>query len=268
MDNPYDDILGNDRKKKNQSDDSKLTSTESSESELSSDDLPQEDAFKTDNKEPLDEIADNIQLFNGKATAFAELLSNTKAAENKVTNIIERFLFVNNSPNKKPNLFDEREYHLSLKQKFTDIIVPMRALAQIHKAIVRQFNKDIDDNYFSVEKTDHNVKSEKSMVVHNINIQRKILGDGANDLIILKNALALSEERLKEYINAGGINNISSAECEIIIQDRMTLTSGQDHKFSYAIFEINVLDKTAISLGIYMQQTSAQYFGKLMKVFG
>jgi len=257
MQNPYDDLFDENGKEKKQANKAKLPDPK----------LEKEDPFVTDNKEPLDEIAENIQLFKENATSFAQLLSNTNASDNKVSNAFKRLFFEAKPNPENPTLFAERQYHQILKDKFTSIIVPMRALAEIHLAIVKQFNGDIDDNYFSVEKTDHNVSKEKSMVIHNINIQRKILGDAASDLIILKDALKKSEVDLKSYINAGGNNNISSAECEIIIQDRLTLTSGQDHQFKYNIFEINMLDKTVISLGLYMQQTSYQYFGKLMKVF-
>ena len=134
-------------------------------------------------------------------------------------------------------------------------------LAKIHLNTVRQFNRDINKDYFSIGKSDRDVKEDKSIAIDGINMQRKILADATNDLFILKDALEHTEGRIEKFINVGGIDNISSSEHEIIIQKRSMLTSGRDDQFDYSIFNINLLDKTVISLGIYMKETSSQYFG-------
>lgn len=274
MPNPYDDIFESEDEKSidSQPDKSEIPLSEISDSNiLESDtldsDITDGDDFVTDGKESLDEILHNIKLFQENAIAFAQLLSRTKAIDNKVANTLERLLFEVKDLSKSLDLNDERNYHKLLKKKFETIIIPMRSLAKIHLDTVQQFNRDIDKEYFSVEKSDKAVESERSTVIHNINIQRKILGDGANDLSTLKDALEACEDRMENFINAGGNNNISTAEWEIIVQDRLTLTRGQDHQFDFSVFTINMLDKTAISLGLYMQETSSQYFGKVMKAF-
>jgi len=63
------------------------------------------------------------------------------------------------------------------------------------------------------------------------------------------------------------VNNISASEYEIIAQKREQLTSGREHRFDYSFFNVNLLDKTAISLGIYMKETTSQYLGKLEDAF-
>jgi hypothetical protein len=98
-----------------------------------------------------------------------------------------------------------------------------------------------------------------------INLQRKILADAYNALQILTDGLADTERRFEKYVNAGGINNISSSEYELIVRKREALTSGLDHHFDYTIFDVNLLDKTAFSLGIYLKETSAQYLKKIGK---
>lgn len=259
MPNPYDDLFESDNKKR--------MNIQPEKPESSDPGLEAEDEFESGGKEPLVEITENISLFNEEARAFAQLLSRTKAVDDKVTNPIERLLFASKDRNPKPTLTEERDYHKLLLKKFETIIIPMRSLAKTHSNVVEQFNRDIDDNYYSVDKTDQDVKSDKSNVIHNINVQRKILGDGTNDLEILKDAVDASHKRTKEFINVGGYNNISSAEYEIIVQSSLNITSGRQHHFDYTIFNINLLDKTAISIGIYIPETSSQYFGKLKKAF-
>lgn len=162
----------------------------------------------------------------------------------------------------------EQNYYDKLQTKFRDIIVPMRELAQLHLQTIKQFNRDIDADYYSIEKTERQIESEKEMVVANINMQRKILAEAANILFILEEALSSTEKRIRTYINTGGVNNISNAECEILAQKRITLTSGQQHQFEYTFFKMNLLDKTAIAFGIYLKETTLQYLSKLDKVFG
>ena len=84
---------------------------------------------------------------------------------------------------------------------------------------------------------------------------------------MFKDGLNQTEKRLKKYINAGGKNNISTAEYEMIIQKRIRLTTGREHSFDYSFFKMNMLDKTAISFGYYMKKTSSQYVNESKMIF-
>ena len=255
MPNPYDDIFenGGDKKK-------------SPEPEFT----PQEfddDHFEMNAKEPLDEILESIKKFQQQAESFSKLLSQTKAIDHKVEGNILKYFIVTNDKFDQRSLGGEKRYHELLSSKFERIIVPMRELAKLHLATIQQFNRDIDKNYFSIEKTDHAVKSEKSMAIDGINLQRRILADAASDLDILRDALSDTESRIKKYINAGGTNNISEAESVMLIQKRSALTDGKNHQFDFSFFGLNFLDKTVILLGVHMKETSSQYLGKLMTAF-
>ena len=256
MPNPYDDIFNSDDEEK-----------KSSKPLFSKEDLEADDRFEMDGKEPLEEILDTVRQFEYQAEDFSKLLTQTRAIDHKVENKITRLFLVTNDPHDQRSLRGERIYHNLQLKKFENIILPMRVLAELHLKAVQQFNRDIDDNYYSIHKTDNDIKADKATAVTGINLQRKILADAASDLDILKDGLADTERRIKQYINAGGNNNISEAECEMIIRKRTTLTSGQDHQFDYSIFDINLLDKTAISLGVYMKETTSQYLGKLRMAF-
>jgi len=188
MPNPYDDLFNNGDENQKDPQDRPLDLTDS--------ELGEKDNFKTDGKEPLDEIVENIQRFDKEAEAFAKLLSRTKAIDHKVMTSVERILFMELKPKEELTLIEEREYHHLLRKKFEAIINPMRNLAKIHLEVVQQYNTDIDAEYFSTEKTDHTVNSEKSSVVNNINIQRKILADASDDLTILKDALEVAKKEL------------------------------------------------------------------------
>jgi len=237
------------------------------EPQFSKEELEADNRFEMEGKEPLEEILDIIRQFEYQAEDFSKLLSQTRAIDHRVENKIARLFFVAEDKHDQRSLKGERRYHDLLVEKFENIILPMRSLAQLHLQAVQQFNRDIDQHYYSIDKTDRDIKSDKAAAVNGLNLQRKILADAATDLDILKDALADTERRLKQYIDAGGNNNISTAECEMIIQKRGTLTKGQDHQFDYSIFDINLLDKTAISLGVYMKETTTQYLGKLMMAF-
>ena len=143
----------------------------------------------------------------------------------------------------------------------------MKELASIHLDTVKQFNRDIDKSYYSVEKLDREVKMEKSQAVDGINLQRQILADAADDLQTLESALVDTEKRIKNYVDVGGVNNISASEIVLLKSDREGLTLGRDFQFDYSFFKINMIDKTAISLGVYLKETTAQYLGKLMTAF-
>ena len=178
-----------------------------------------------------------------------------------------RYFLVSEDKHDKKSLVGERRYHNLLTDKFTKIIAPMRDLAKLHFDIVQQFNRDIDKHYYSFDKPDSVVKSDKTQAINGINLQRRILADAESNLEILRNGLIDIERRIKKYINIGGVNNISSSEYQIIVQKREDLTSGRNHHFDYSFFNVNLLDKTAISLGIYMKETTSQYLGKLEEAF-
>ena len=223
--------------------------------------------FEMDGKESLDEILESIKVFKGKAESFSKLLSQTRAIDHKIEKNILSYFIVTNDRFDQHNLIGERKYHAILTSKFERIIAPMRELAKLHVDTIQQFNRDIDKNYFSIDKTDHAIKSDKSMAIDGINLQRRILADASSDLEILKDALEDTEQRIKKYINAGGSNNISEAESVMIDQKRITLTEGKIQQFDYPFFGLNFLDKTVISFGVHMKETSSQYLGKLLTAF-
>ena len=263
MPNPYEDIFeDNEGKKKPTQSEPQLDAQEEYQPmEFAEDD------FIMDGKEPLDEILEGLQVFQKKAETFSRSLSQIGVVDHLVDSSLLRFFVIRKDKHNKGSLRGERKYHELLISKFEKIIVPMRELAELHLQSVQQFNRDIDKHYFSVEKTDRNIKSDKLMAVDGINLQRRILADGASDLKILTDAIEGTERRIKSYINAGGRNNISAAEYAIITKKSSTLTSGRKHQFNYSFFDINLLDKTVISLGVYMKETSSQYLGKLLYAF-
>jgi len=226
-----------------------------------------DDRFEDDGIDALDEILASIQVFNQQAEAFSKLLSETRAIDHKVESGLLRFFFEAQDKHAKETLSGERKYHESLKAKFESIIAPMRDLAELHLQTIKQFNNDIDKNYFSVEKSDSLIKQHKTMAINGISLQRRILADATINLDILKNATISSERRIYAFVNIGGQNNLSNAEYEIIVQKRKVLTSGVQHSFNYTFFDVNLVDKTAISLGIYMKETTSQYLGNLVKAF-
>ncbi len=223
---------------------------------------------QSDNKDALDEILERIGQFNQLAESFSKLLSKTRAIEHKVDKPITRFFLAVEDKYHQDSLAEERQYHQLLMTKFERLIVPMHELAKSHLQTIQQFNRDIDKDYYSVEKTDRTVQSDKSTAIEGITLQRKILADGSNNLTILKDALERAEARIKDYVDTGGEDHISKAEFEMIVQKGNQLTSGRQHQFDYSFFSVNLLDKTAISLGIYMKETTAQYLSKLRYAFG
>lgn len=223
--------------------------------------------FNENQKESLDEILLLIKQFTSQAEPFSQLLSNTRAVDHEVEKGILDFFLITNDKHNQGTLTKERKYYKMLQSKFTSTITPMKDLAHIHLQTIKQFNRDIDKDYYSLEKTDKQVRFEKESAIEHINIQRKILADAATSLSILEEALVNTEDRLRTYINAGGINNISSSECEILTQKRTSLTNGQLNQFDYSFFKMNLLDKTAIAMGVYLKETTSQYLGKLNKVF-
>jgi len=222
--------------------------------------------FKS-SRESLDEILASLKLFQKEATKFSKLLSETRAIQHKVVSMISRIFLTNEKSPDKKSLAGERAYYRVLTKKFNDIIAPMKSLAEIHLQTVEQFNRDIDEDYYSIEKEDHQIKEEKKNAIDGINLQRSILADAAADLAILTGALIATEKRMDRYVDIGNYNNISSSELKLLIADRENLTSGRTHQFQYEIFDINIIDKTVLQLGGYQKETSKQYLSKLLKAF-
>jgi hypothetical protein len=221
--------------------------------------------FDPDAPDELDEILAMIEDFNKRAGGFSRLLSQLRVVDHQVKGKVIRMFFVTEDPHKRGTLAGEKQYHALQAEKFRSIILPMRQLAELHLETVKQFNREIDEHYFSAEKTEGEIASQKTLAMDGINLQRKILSDAAEDLKILADGLADTERRIKGYVNKGGKNNISASEYELISREREALTSGRAHQFDFKIFDANLLDKTALSLGIYMKETTAQYLGKLGK---
>ncbi len=219
------------------------------------------------NSESLDEILLHIDTFNKKAVPFSKLLSQIGIMEHKVDGSWKRLLFENEDKKDQGSLQAERDYHESLKYKFTQIIVPMKELGQLHMECVQQYNEDINKEYYSLEKSDGAVKLDKINATNGINLQRKILDEAANFLLILKNGLIETEKRIRLYINQAGANSISNSEFELLVQKRIELTNGYTHEFNYIIFDMSILDKAAISLGFYTKTTTSQYAGRIRDAF-
>jgi hypothetical protein len=264
MPNPYDDLFDNPlpEKKAERVDDPQPDQLPVIEPVFSLD-----DNFDPDGPDALDEILALNAEFNGHAEQFSKILSKLRVVDHEVKGKVTRLFFVSKDPHQRGSMAGEKQYHALQTEKFSVIIEPMRKLAELHLNIVKQFNRDIDDLYFSVEKTNGQIESEKTQAMDGINLQRKILAEASNALTILQKGLIDTERRLKGYVNAGGKNNISSSEFELLSRKREQLSSGLEHHFDYKVFDTNLLDKTAFSLGIYMKETSAQYLNKLGKAF-
>ena len=157
MPNPYEDIFNNEENEKQD----KNLNVPSDKSPSFSFSAFEDDGFEMNTEESLDEILKDIETFNQKADVFSRLLSKTRAVDHKVSNGIASLFFVANDPHDKRYLGGERNYHKALTKKFEAIIVPMRELAKLHLSTIKRFNDDIDENYFSIEKTDQTVKKGK-----------------------------------------------------------------------------------------------------------
>jgi len=265
MPNPYDDLFDFEGNEKPKPRSTPLPTPKGEDEPLFEPGFHYDANFDPDAPDALDEILAMIEEFNKKAGGFSRLLSKLRVVDHQVKGKVVRMFFVTDDPHKRGTLAGEKQYHELQTQKFRAIITPMRELAELHLETVKQFNREIDEHYFSVEKTDGQIASEKTLAMDGINLQRKILSDAAEDLKILADGLVDTERRIKGYVNKGGRNNISTSEYELISRERDTLTSGRAHKFDFKIFDANLLDKTAFSLGIYMKETSTQYLGKLGK---
>jgi hypothetical protein len=227
--------------------------------------------FPESSPESLDEVLAKSAAFEQKAIGLSRLLSQTNAVDHEpgwIASSPVLRLFVNpEDPHEQGSMQREKAYHQLLCNKFRGIIEPMRELAELHLSIVKQYNNEVGEHYYSVEKTDAQVKAEREQALEAIFFQRKLLGNCARDLGILAEALEVCENRLKKYIDAGGDNNISAAEQALIAKSRLALSSGVEHNFAHRYFLLNVIDKAAISLDYYMPATSSQYLQKLESAF-
>lgn len=262
MPNPYDNIFG-DKEENGQP----LGQSAPDPQKVVPYSLPK-DSYPENEKEPLDEILEWINDFQKKAIPFSALLSQTRAVDHKVENQLLGKFIVLEDPHNKGSLSGERAYHDKLQQYFRQIIKPMKILSEIHLQTVRKFNLHIDEHYYSIEKETTEVNADIKSAMEGINLQRRILADAADDLLILKGALEQTEKRIKKYIDTGGQNNISSSEIALMSRQRMELTSGSKHQLDYPFFQINLIDKTAMSLGFFLKETTSQYLQKLGKAMG
>ncbi len=223
------------------------------------------------NVDPLEDLLGKIAAFKEKGAQFSAFLSQTRAIDHRdeaaSANTIMALFFTTGGSHAKGNLLAERQHYDILQGKFRDIIRQMKNLALEHWEIVKQFNTDIDKHYFSITKDQRQVKSEIEYVVDSINLQRRILAEAARDLDILEAAMKATEQRLKGYVDAGGINNLSASEHLLLRQNRQLLTNGSQLQFNYTFFDMNALDKLAIKFGVYLKETTAQYFQKLSAAF-
>lgn len=264
MPNPYEDFFDFDDDKKSQQPDQQPKAKPGFKPTVDLND-PQ---FFHSGPDALDTILADIDAFNEKAVDFSKLLSQLRVADHQVSNRVARMFFVVDDAQDRGTLHGERQYHELQEKKFRLIIAPMRELAELHLQTVKHFNRDIDKNYYSLEKTEREVQSDITKAIDGINLQRRVLADANDNLETLTIGLKDTERRIKTYVNQGGKNNISVSEFELITRNRTQLTGGHEHKFDYSIFDVNLLDKTAFSLGIYLKETSNQYLGKLQKALG
>lgn len=268
--NPYDDILSGDN-------DAERTPLPKPDPEPAAAPRPQalfsepdplnDPRFQDDGPEALDAILAELDAFRAKAADFSRLLSELRVIDHKADSSVKRLFLQSDDPHVRGTLLGEKQYHVLQAKKFRMIIEPMRTMAEEHLALATRFNRDVDEHYFSVEKTDREIKSGKTLAMDGIILQRKILGEATDSLQILEGGLKDTERRLKGYVNAGGRNNLSQSEYEMIVRNRSALTSGREHNFEYEFFDVNLLDKTALSLGIFMKETSNQYLKGLGEIF-
>lgn len=219
-----------------------------------------------DTVEPLDNILEKIEAFKARGAEFSIFLSKTRAIDHqeeaRSAHTLLSLFFVTEQRG-KGSLSGEKAHFNLLQEKFRNIMDRMKDLALLHLEIVKRFNADISKQYYSIEKDDYQVKQEIEFAVDQIQMQRRILGEATRDLNILEDALKATEQRLKKWIDAGSVNNLSAAEFYHLQQTRAELTSGKLHQFDYSFFDLNMVDKLALRLGIYLKETTAQYFNQL-----
>lgn len=217
--------------------------------------------------EPLDGILQKIETFKQQGEQFSIFLSKTRAVDHREEAQTEHLLlslfFVVENNHAKGSLAGEKAHFNLLQNKFRNIMDQMKNLALLHLDIVKRFNADISKQYYSIEKDDYQVKKEIEFAVDHIQMQRRILGEATRDLNMLEDALKATERRLKKWVDAGSLNNLSASEFHLLQQNREELTSGKLHQFDYTFFDLNAIDKLAIRFGIYLKETTAQYFNQL-----
>jgi hypothetical protein len=236
--------------------------------------FPQEDnqtVFPENGKESLDEILEKNAAFERSAERFSKLLSESRVVDHEPVafsgNTLVQFLIEIHDPHDQGSMHGEKIYHQLLENKFRSIIVPMIELAKLHSEVAKQFLEDVDEHYYSIEKTDRELKSDKEFALDGLLFQRKLLGNAARDLGILTHALEVAEVRLKKYVDAGGDNNISSAEQALLVKSRTYLSSGLEHHFDYALFTLNLLDEAALTFRFFTKQTLSQYIQRMESAF-
>jgi len=221
--------------------------------------------------DPLEDLLAKITVFKEKGEQFSAFLSQTRAIDHRdeaASASAFMSLFITTGGNHAMgSLLAERQHYDILQGKFRDIIGQMKSLALEHWEIVKHFNTDIDKHYYSMTKDQRQVKSDIEYAVDSINLQRRILAEAARDLDILEAAMKATERRLKGYVDAGGVNNLSASEHLVLSQNRQLLTNGSQYQFNYTFFDMNALDKLAIKFGVYLKETTAQYFQKLSVAF-
>jgi hypothetical protein len=256
MTNPYESAFGNE----------KIPDTnESAEGKpIDFSGLPPMDESTT---EALDELLQACQQFTQEAASFAALLSKTRAVDHDVSLVLRndwmQYLVKVEDPHQQGSLRGERRYYELLENKFRNIIVPMKQLAQQHQNILQQFFSEVDEYYFSPNKTALEIKREVSHIQESIVLQRQILHDAQGALKMLTAAMKATEKRMQQYVNAGGENNISASELALLSRNRQQLTDGKEHNFNYSFFELNVLDRVSLLFGKVAKETTAQYLQKL-----
>lgn len=255
MPNPYDSVFDDDEQQENRPE------QEPSEP-LFDPTLPEGDLT-----EPLDELLASCAAIREQVTQLAQLLTDTRAVDHSVAlgadqPWLQYFIRVEDHQD-KGSLAEERTYHEMLEAHFRKIVVPTRELASAHRDTLRQYHLDIDKNYYSVHKEMPQVRREIKFVQDQLLLQRQTLHNAARDLTLLEKALRTAEVRMRKYINAGGVNHLSASEWALIRQERENLTNGTEHTFNYSFFELNILDRAALSLGILQKKTTAQYLQNL-----
>lgn len=217
--------------------------------------------------ESLDVLLADCQTFEESAIQFAQLLTKVSAVDHAV-DLIEtkpwlKHFVQSSLSDKDISLARERKYHANVLHSFTAILEAMHPLAMLHHSMLSRYFRDIDEHYYSIHKEDWQVKKEIERVKDNLLLQRNILDDAARDLITLEKALQACELRFKNCINAGGENNISKAEWELLTKQREEITSGRKHRFNYTFFRLNLIDKAGSLLGFLQKDTTEQYLQKL-----
>lgn len=256
MTNPYESAFGEENQPKPDKADQARLSAES----------PLEE-FEDDGVELLDELLELCRKFSEQAGPFVQLLSKTRAVDHEVPALARRrwlqYLVSVDDPHRKKNLKEERVYYELLQKKFVQIIVPMKTLATQHLEAIKKYHNDIDEHYYSIHKTELQVKREVARAKEDILLQRRILFDAQEALSILTEALDATEKRMGEYVNVGGQNNISASELAVLSQERRRLTDGEIHQFNFGFFALNLLDKLSMQLQFLPKATTAQYLGQL-----